>query len=129
MQRSIHKRFTWGIVKVLCKNKHGGDGISNFCSLIMLNADLKVLAKIMAKILLAPNSVVLLRVGLSRSVFIWFARSWKKSTVMPHWSIEAFDRVDHGFLEAVLSADGFGFHFRSWILSENEFYIPIIFVI
>ena len=28
---------------------------------------------------------------------------------------KAFDRVDHAFLEAVLSAAGFGLHFRSWI--------------
>ena len=28
---------------------------------------------------------------------------------------KAFDRVDHGFLEAVLSATGFGLHFRCWI--------------
>ena len=28
---------------------------------------------------------------------------------------KAFDRVDHAFLEAVLSAAGFGLHFRTWI--------------
>ena len=28
---------------------------------------------------------------------------------------KAFDRVGQSFLEAVLSADGFGLHFRSWI--------------
>ena len=28
---------------------------------------------------------------------------------------KAFDRVDHTFLEAVLSAAGFGLHFRTWI--------------
>ena len=28
---------------------------------------------------------------------------------------KAFDRVDHSFLEVVLSAASFGLHFRSWI--------------
>ena len=28
---------------------------------------------------------------------------------------KAFDRVDHGFLEAALSVDGFRLHFRTWI--------------
>ena len=28
---------------------------------------------------------------------------------------KAFDSVDHSFLEAVLSAAGFGLHFHSWI--------------
>ena len=28
---------------------------------------------------------------------------------------KAFDSVGYGFLEAVLSGTGFGFHFRSWI--------------
>ena len=28
---------------------------------------------------------------------------------------QAFNRVDHGFVEAVLSMAGFGFHFCSWI--------------
>ena len=39
-QGSIPRRFTRGIVKLLCKNKHGGDGISNFRPLTMLNTDL-----------------------------------------------------------------------------------------
>ena len=33
------RRFTRGIVKLLRKNKHGGDGISNFRPLTMLNTD------------------------------------------------------------------------------------------
>ena len=45
---SIPSRFTRGIVKLLRKNKHGGDGISNFRPLTILNTDLKILAKILA---------------------------------------------------------------------------------
>ena len=50
-QGSIPRRFTRGIVKLLRKNKHGGDGISNFRLLTMLNTDLKILAKILANLL------------------------------------------------------------------------------
>lgn len=37
-----------GVLKFLCKNKHEGDGVGNFCPLTMLNAELKVLAKVLA---------------------------------------------------------------------------------
>ena len=47
-QGTIPRRFTRGIVKLLRKNKHGGNGISNFRPLTMLNTDLKILAKILA---------------------------------------------------------------------------------
>ena len=47
-QGTIHRCFTRGIVKLLRKNQHGGDGISNFRPLTMLNTDLKILAKILA---------------------------------------------------------------------------------
>ena len=43
-QGTIPRRFTRGIVKLLRKNKHGGDGISNFRPLTMLNTDLNILA-------------------------------------------------------------------------------------
>ena len=46
-QESVSQRITWDIVKLLCKDKHDGDGISNTYSLMMLNTDL-VLAKILA---------------------------------------------------------------------------------
>ena len=47
-QGSIPRRFTRGIVKLLHKNQHGGDGISNFRPLTMLNTDLKILSNILA---------------------------------------------------------------------------------
>ena len=46
-QGSIPRRFTRSIVKLLHKNKNGGNGISNFHSLTMLNTDLKILVKIL----------------------------------------------------------------------------------
>ena len=45
---TILQRFIRGIVKFLSKNKHGGDRISNFRPLMMLNTNLKILAKIFA---------------------------------------------------------------------------------
>ena len=50
-QGSISRRFTRGIVKLLRMNTHGGDGISNFRPLTMLNTDLKILAMILANCL------------------------------------------------------------------------------
>ena len=47
-QGTIPKRFTRGIVKLQRKHKHVGNGISNVCSLMMLNTDLKILTKILA---------------------------------------------------------------------------------
>ena len=90
-QGSIPRRVTRGIGKLLRKNKHGGDGISNFHLLTMLNTDLKILVKIKADRLLTVQSAALINLDQSK----------------------AFDRVDHGFMEAVLSAAGFGPHFRS----------------
>ena len=45
---SITRHFIRGVVKFLRKDKHGGDGISNFRPLTMLNTDLKISAKILA---------------------------------------------------------------------------------
>ena len=58
-QGSIPRLFTRGIVKLLHKNKHGVDGISNFRPLTMLNTDLKILAKILAnRLQTVPPSLI-----------------------------------------------------------------------
>ena len=122
-QGSIPRRFTRGIVKLLRKSKHGGNGINNFRSLTMLNTDLKILAKILAghyqtilPSLICPEQ--------SRAVK---GRTIQDSLHMVHTIIEKVNgnaalinldqskAFDHGFLEAVLSAAGFGLHFCSWI--------------
>ena len=51
VQGLISKRFTRGTVKFLCQDKHGEDGISYFRPWMMLNAALKILAKILADLL------------------------------------------------------------------------------
>ena len=125
-QGTIPRRFTRGIVKLLRKNKHGGDRISKFRPLTMFNTDLKILAKILANRL----QTVLPSVICPEQTCTVKGRTIQDSLHLVRTIIEkvdgnaalinldqskAFDRVDHAFLEAVLSAAGFGLHFRSWI--------------
>ena len=125
-QGTIPQRFTRGIVKLLRKNKHGGDGISNFRPLTMLNTDLKILAKILADrlqtalpSLIAPEQCCAVK-GRTIQDSLHLVRTIlekvdDKAALINLDQSKAFDRVDHGFLEAVLSAAGFGVNFRSWI--------------
>ena len=58
-QGTIPQRFTRAIKKLLRKNKHGGDGISNFHPLMMLNTDIKILVKILAdRLQIALSSLI-----------------------------------------------------------------------
>ena len=125
-QGTIPRRFTRGIVKLLRKNKHGGDGISNFRPLTMLKTDFNILAKILAQRLqtVLPSLICLEQTCAVKG------RTIQDSLHLVHMIVEnvdvnaalinldqskAFDRVDHAFLEAVLSAAGFGLHFCTWI--------------
>ena len=114
-QGTIPRRFTRGIVNLLRKNKHGGDGISNFRPLTMLNTDLKILAKILANRLWT----VLLSLICPEQTCAVKGRTIQDSLHLVRTIIEnqskAFDRVDHAFLEAVLSAAGFKVDFHTWI--------------
>ena len=125
-QGSIPRRFTRGIVKLLRKNKHGGNGISNFRPLTMLNTDLKILAKILADRL----QTVLPSLICPEQTCAVKARTIQDSLHLVRTIVEkvdgnaalinldqskAFERVDHSFLDAVLSAAGFGLHFLTWI--------------
>ena len=94
-QGTIPRRFTRGIVKLLRKNKHGGDGISNFRSLTMLNTDLKIFAKILANCLqtvlpslICPEQTCAVK-GRTIQDNLHLVRTIieKKSTEMPRWSI------------------------------------------
>jgi len=124
-QGSIPRRFTQGVVKLLCKNKRGGDGISNFRPLTMLNTDLKILAKILADrlqtalpSLIAPEQSCAVKgrtIQDSLHMIRTIVEKVDKAALINLDQSKAFDRVDHGFLEAVLSAAGFGVTFRSWI--------------
>ena len=125
-QGTIPQRFTRGIVKLLRKNKHGGDGISNFRPLTMLNTDLIILAKILADrlqtalpSLIAPDQSCAVKgrtiqdsLHLVRTIL---DKDDNKAALINLDQSKAFDRVDHGFFEAVLSAAGFRVNFRSWI--------------
>ena len=108
-------------MKLLHKNKHGVDGISNFRPLTMLNTDLKILAKILANrlqtvlpSLICPEQTCAVKVGLS-NLHLVRTKVDRNAALINLDQSKAFDRVDHAFLEAVLSAAGFGLHFRAWI--------------
>lgn len=47
-QVTILRRFIRDVVKLQRKNKHSGEGIGNFQSLIMLKAELKIWANVLA---------------------------------------------------------------------------------
>ena len=125
-QGTIPRRFTRDIVKLLCKNKHGEDGISNFRSLRMLNTDLKILAKILENrlqtvlpSLICPEQTCAVK-GRTIQDSLYLVRTIVEkvdgnAVLINLDQSKAFDRVDHAFLEAVLSAAGFGLHFRTWI--------------
>ena len=125
-QGSIPQRFTRGVIKLLRKKKGGGDGIDNYRPLTMLNTELKILAKVLAGRL---QAVLASLIGPEQTCAVK-GRTIQDNLHLVRLIIEkvdsdaalinldqskAFDRVDHRFLEAVLSAAGFGPYFRSWI--------------
>ena len=120
------KCFTRGIVKFLYKNKCGGNGITNFQPLTMLNTNLNILVKILADHLLTALPSLINPVK---------GRTIQNSFYLVHTIIEKvnsnvalinlgqskpFDRVDHSFLEAVLSAAGFRVHFHSLLYASSQ---------
>ena len=80
---TIPQRFTWGIVKLLCKDKHGEDGLSKIRPLTMLNTDdLKILVNIWADrlqtalpSLICPELSYAVKVRTIQNGFTWFTRS------------------------------------------------------
>ena len=125
-QGTIPQRFTRVIVKFLRKDKHGEDQISNFRPLTMLNTDLKILTMILAdRLQTAQPSLISFEQCCAVK-----SRTIQNSLHMVCMIIEkvdgnaalinldqskAFDKVDYGFLEAILSAASFRLHFRRWI--------------
>ena len=110
-QGTIPRRFTRGIVKLLRK---------------MLNTDLKILAKILANrlqtvlpSLICPEQTCAVK-GRTIQDSLHLVRTIVEkvdgnAALINLDQSKAFDRVDHAFLEAVLSAAGFGIDFRTWI--------------
>ena len=106
------------VVKFLRMNKHSGDRISNFRSVTMLNTGLDILANILADCL---QTALLSLIGLKECCAV---QSWAfrdslnlvhtikekvdgNSTLFHLDQNKVFKRVDHGFLENVLSAAEF----------------------
>ena len=125
-QGSIPQRITRGVVKLLVKDKHGGDGIDNFRPLTMLNTELKILAKILANrlqgvlgSLIGPEQTSAVKgrtiqdnLHLVRTIVEKVAGN---AAMIKLDQSKAFDRVDHRFMESILNTAGFGQDFRAWI--------------
>ena len=92
----------------------------------MLNTDLKILAKILANhlqtvlsCLICPEQTCAVK-GRTTQDSLHLVRTIVEkvdgnAALINLDQSKAFDRVDHGFLESVLSAASFGLHFRTWI--------------
>ena len=92
----------------------------------MLNTDLKILAKILADrlqtslpSLICPEQTCVVK-GRTIQDSLHLVRTIvekvdENAALMNLDQFKVFDRVDCGFLEAVLFAAGFGLHFRTWI--------------
>ena len=125
-QGNIPRHFTKGVVKLLRKEKDGGDGIDNFRPLTMLNTELKILAKVLSgrlqvvlDKLIGPEQTCAVK-GRSIQDNLHLVRTIIEkvdngAALIKLDQSKAFDRVDHRFLESVLSAAGLGHDFRSWI--------------
>ena len=128
-QRTIPPLFTMGRVKLLCKDKHGGDEISNFCPLTMLNTDLRILAKILAdRLQTALPSLICPEQSCAKDRTILDSLHMVRTIIVDGNTAlinldqsKDFDTVDHRFLETVLTAAskhftfsaGFAFFMRS----------------
>ena len=113
-------------MKLLRKNKHGVDGNCNFHPLTTLNTDLKILAKILANrlqtvlpSLICPEQTCAVKGRTIQDSLHLVCTIVEKvdgnAALINLDQSKAFDRVDHAFLEAVLSLAGFGLHFCPWI--------------
>ena len=123
-------------MKLLRLNKHGGDGISNFRPL-MLNTDLKILAMIPASCiqtvlpsLICPEQTWAVKGRTIQDsphlVCMIVVKVNGNAALINLDQSKVFDRVDHGFLEAALSAAGFGEHFRTW--TRHLYTSPVVMV-
>ena len=122
--RSIPQLFTKGIVKLLHKCQHSGDLMSNFRSLTMLNTDLKILENIWAYCLhlpslIGPEKCYAVERRTIQEILHLVCTIIEKvdgnALLINLDQSKVFDRDEHGFLEAILFAVGFGENFYSWI--------------
>ena len=113
-------------MKLLHKNKHDGDRISNFHPLMMLNTNLKILAKslsdrletVLPCLICSEQTCAVKGRTIQDSIHLVctiIEKVDRNAALINLDQSKAFDRVDNGFLEAVLSAASFGLHFRTWI--------------
>ncbi|GAB1597330.1 hypothetical protein Ahia01_000009400 [Argonauta hians] len=119
-----------GAVVLLRKDPDKGDAVENFRPITLLNADFKILARVLAKRLALVVSGLIGRaqtcaipgrsihdnLHLTRYIFDRVAsESGLGGALINLDQSKAFDRVDHQYLAAVLRAAGLGPVFRGWV--------------
>lgn len=103
-----------------------GDGISNFRLLTMFNTELKILPKVLAdrlqdvlNRLISPEQTCVVKSRMIQDnlhlVRTIIEKIDREATLLNLDQSKGFDRVDHRFLEAVLSAAVYKLYFRSSI--------------
>ncbi len=118
-----------GLMKIIYKRKGDKTELKNFRPITMLNTDFKILAKVLANRLrnVMPNIIEtnqaygvkgkdIADVTSSIRDIVGYIKEEEKSAYVISMDFEkAFDRVEHGFLFAVLKEFGFGSNFIKWI--------------
>uniref|UniRef100_A0A7N8WYI6 Reverse transcriptase domain-containing protein n=1 Tax=Mastacembelus armatus TaxID=205130 RepID=A0A7N8WYI6_9TELE len=119
--------FAKGVITLIYKNKGERERLENYRPISLLNTDYKILARILATRLQAVAGEVVSKSqtysipGRSIADSILTVRSiLSKMTgeggILLSIDLEkAFDRVEHGFLQAVLGKCGLGERFRAWV--------------
>lgn len=125
----VHPRMGLGLMKIIYKKKGDKAELRNFRPITMLNTDFKILAKVLANRLknVMPNIIETNQAyGVKgrdiaditssiRDIVGYIKEKGKGAYIISMDFEKAFDRVEHGFLLAVLKQFGFGENFIKWI--------------
>lgn len=125
----VSPRMGLGLMKIIYKKKGDKTELKNFRPITMLNTDFKILAKVLANRLknVMPNIIETNQAyGVKardiadvtssiRDIVGYIKEKGKTAYVISMDFEKAFDRVEHGFLFAVLKEFGFGNNFIKWI--------------